>query len=155
VEPSSDLSDAILKDRKPNRKTAGSSNGAASAARGSPAEPSSSIATSTSGDDSDKRPKDERPSAGKYTGADEDKGQVKEKGKAAVSIGAVGAQAAIHNQSDTAAALLLRPEYWSKRQYVSRKSLGNEQSRFMRPSYARVSTDCELSPCALCKITLH
>jgi hypothetical protein len=38
--------------------------------------------------------------------------------------------------------LLLNPKYWVKRQYVSRKSQGKAQGRFMRPCYSRVSTKC-------------
>ena len=75
--------------------------------------------------------------------ADDNKDKGKGKAKAIESEPPAALQAKPWSQRDTAAALLLRPEYWSKREYVSRKSQGREGSRFMRPSYSRMSTDCE------------
>ncbi len=56
-----------------------------------------------------------------------------------------GTRPKIEDKDTPAADLLLRPKYWSKRQYVSRKSQGESQGRFMKPFFSRISTDCEIS----------
>ncbi|RSL68709.1 hypothetical protein CEP54_002752 [Fusarium duplospermum] len=41
--------------------------------------------------------------------------------------------------NEMATQLLLRPHYWARQQFVSRKSQGDVQSRFMKPCFSRIS----------------
>lgn len=65
----------------------------------------------------------------------EDRGSTADKGKGK----AKGVDTPKPGDTKMAAQLLLRPHYWARQQFVSRKSQGDVQSRFMKPCFSRIS----------------
>lgn len=76
-------------------------------------------------------------------GADsEDRGNIADKGKGkAKAVDEPDRDPGLETTGNNVMAtqLLLRPHYWARQQFVSRKSQGDVQTRFMKPCFSRIS----------------